>query len=129
VPATRPALPTLPRLAPALLAAALAAGCSSPSLQLEESQSFRDASHRQTVEAQVGREIERLELSFDLEVERGTVAFEVTDPLGSVVWRGDVTGGGRLADSRDFPPVEGRWRLDLDLRQASGRYEARWVGR
>jgi len=129
VPATRPTTPAHSLSAAALLLAALAAGCSSPSLKLEETQSFRDASHRQTIEAQVGPEIERLELSFDLEVERGTVAFEVLDPLGSVVWRGDVTGGGRLADSRDFTPVQGRWRLDLDLRQATGRYEARWVGR
>jgi len=126
----RPTLPPPAAIAATvLLLAALAAGCSRPSLRLEETQSFRDADHQQTVEAQVSPDVERLELSLDLEVEGGTVAFEVLDPLGTVVWRGDVTSGGRLADSRDFTPIEGRWRLDLDLQAASGRYEARWVGR
>lgn len=133
MPARSPAMPANVRSAAALASVVVLivvlAGCSSPSLKLEETLSFRDASHRQTVEAQVGPEIEKLELSLDLQVESGTVAFEVTDPFGKVVWRGDVTGGGRLSDGRELPPVQGRWRLDLDLQQATGRYEALWVGR
>lgn len=111
----------------ALLAAA--AGCSKPTLQLEEQQTFRDATRTQTLEAYVPEGTEELELSLDLDVDRGTVAFRVRDPLGVVRWQGELTSGGTFSDQRGLDPVVGTWRLDLEMVGAHGNYQAEWVGR
>ena len=111
------------------LLAATAAGCSRPTLQLDESQSFRDATRTQTVEAYVPEGTEELELAIELAVDRGTVAFRVSDPLGVVQWQGELTSGGNFSDQRGLDPVVGTWRLDFEMVGASGRYEARWMGR
>lgn len=113
--------------AAALLAAT--AGCSRPTLQLEEQQTFRDATRTQTVEAYVPEGTEALELSLDLNVERGTVAFRVRDPLGVVRWQGELTSGGSFSDRRELEPVVGNWRMDLEMTGAAGKYEVEWVGR
>jgi hypothetical protein len=120
------------RLAPvaaAAFAALLAAACSRPTLELEETQTFRDATRTQTVEAYVPEGTEELQLSLDLRVERGTVAFRARDPQGMVRWQGELTSGGRMTDQRDLDPVVGSWRLDLQFVGASGRYEVSWLGR
>lgn len=111
----------------ALLAAA--AGCARPTLQLEERQTFRDATRTQTVESYVPVGTEEVELSIVLEVERGTVAFRVSDPLGVVQWQGELTSGGKFSDQRGLDPVVGTWRIDLEMVGASGKYDVRWVGR
>lgn len=111
----------------ALLAAA--AGCARPTLQLEERQTFRDATRTQTVEAYVPEGTEEVELSIVLDVERGTVAFRVSDPLGVVQWQGELTSGGKFSDRRGLDPVVGTWRIDLEMVGASGEYDVRWAGR
>lgn len=111
----------------ALLAAA--AGCARPTLQLEERQTFRDATRTQTVEAYVPEGTEEVELSIVLDVERGTVAFRVSDPLGVVQWQSELTSGGRFSDQRGLDPVVGTWRIDLEMVGATGEYDVRWVGR
>jgi hypothetical protein len=120
------------RLAPvaaAALALLFAAACSRPTLELEETQTFRDATRTQTVEAYVPEGTEELQLSLDLRVERGTVAFRARDPQGVVRWQGELTSGGRMTDQRELEPVVGSWRLDLQFVGATGRYEASWLGR
>lgn len=111
----------------ALLAAA--AGCARPTLQLEERQTFRDATRTQTVEAYVPEGTEKVELSIELDVDRGTVAFRVSDPIGVVQWQGELTSGGKYSDQRGLDPVVGTWRIDLEMVGASGKYDVRWVGR
>jgi hypothetical protein len=116
-------------LAAAAALALLAAACSRPTLQLDESQTYRDATRTQTVEAYVPEGTEELELAIELAVERGTVAFRVSDPLGVVQWQGELTSGGNFTDQRGLDPVVGTWRLDFEMVGASGSYEARGVGR
>jgi hypothetical protein len=116
-------------LAAAAALALLAAACSRPTLQLDESQTFRDATRTQTVEAYVPEGTEELELSLVLDVDRGTVAFRVSDPLGVVQWQGELTGGGSFSDQRGLDPVVGTWRLDLEMVGAQGKYVAEWMGR
>lgn len=123
----RPVRPVLVLLL-AILVAALAA-CSQPRFDLQEKQSFRDASRLQTVEAGVSPEVESLRLDLELEVEEGTVAFRVFDPTGAAVWQGEISSGGSLSDRRELQPIEGEWRLELALEDATGRYAARWLGR
>ena len=118
-----------PLAAAAALALCVSAACARPTLELEETQTFRDATRTQTVEAYVPEGTEELRLSLDLRVERGTVAFHARDPQGVVRWQGELSSGGRLTDERELEPVVGSWRLDLQLVGASGRYEARWFGR
>jgi hypothetical protein len=115
--------------AAALALLAGAAGCSRPTLQLEEEQTFRDATRTQTIEAYVPEGTEELELSIVLDVDRGTVAFRASDPLGVVQWQGELTSGGKFSDQRGLDPVVGTWRLDLEMVGASGKYVAEWVGR
>jgi hypothetical protein len=115
--------------AAALALLAAAAGCSRPTLQLEEQQTFRDATRTQTIEAYVPEGTEELELSIVLDVDRGTVAFRASDPLGVVQWQGELTSGGKFSDQRGLDPVVGTWRLDLEMVGASGKYVAEWVGR
>jgi hypothetical protein len=115
--------------AAALALLAAAAGCSRPTLQLEEQQTFRDATRTQTIEAYVPEGTEELELSLVLDVDRGTVAFRVSDPLGVVQWQGELTSGGSFSDQRGLDPVVGTWRLDLEMVGAQGKYVAKWVGR
>jgi hypothetical protein len=120
------------RLAPvaaAAFAVLFAAACSRPTLELEETQTFRDATRTQTVEAYVPEGTEELQLSLDLRVERGTVAFRARDPQGMVRWQGELTSGGRMTDQRELEPVVGNWRLDLQFVGATGRYEVSWLGR
>ncbi|HEX2253405.1 MAG TPA: hypothetical protein VHQ65_09075 [Thermoanaerobaculia bacterium] len=120
----------LTAVAVASLAAALLAACSRPSLQLEEQQTFRAATRSQTVEAPVSDQVERLELQLSLELNRGSLAFRVTDPQGVVVWQGTLSSGGELSDRRVFEnPAQGTWRFDIDLAEASGNYRVEWVGR
>lgn len=129
-PTAVPAVRRRPALAlPALALAAALAACGEPTLQLEERQTFRDASRTQTVEGFVPEGTRELSLALDLQVDAGTVAFRVRDPQGEVRWEGELTGGGSLTDRRDFPPVVGPWRLDFQMVGAAGRYEARWLGR
>lgn len=106
-----------------------AAACARPTLELDEQQSFRDATRTHTVEGYVSEGTEELTLSLDLEVDRGAISFRVRDPQGMVRWEGELTGDGSMSDSRDLPPVVGAWRLDLQMVGATGRYEARWLGR
>lgn len=113
----------------ALALLAGAAGCSQPTLQLEEQQTFRDATRTQTIEAYVPEGTEKLELSLELDVERGTVAFRVRDPMGVVRWQSELTGGGSFSDQRELEPVVGNWRIDLEMVGARGNYEVEWVGR
>ncbi|HEX2165568.1 MAG TPA: hypothetical protein VHM02_16620 [Thermoanaerobaculia bacterium] len=120
----RPAL-----MVPVLALAAALIACGKPTLELEERQTFRDASRTQTVEGFVPETTEELSLSLDLQVDAGTVAFRVRDPQGQVRWEGELTGGGSLTDRREFPPVAGPWRLDFQMVGADGRYEVRWLGR
>lgn len=115
--------------AAALALLATIAGCSRPTLQLDESQTFRDATRTQTVEAYVPEGTEELELAIELAVERGTVAFRVSDPIGVVQWQSELTSGGKFSDQRGLDPVVGTWRIDFEMVGASGSYEARWVGR
>jgi hypothetical protein len=115
--------------AAALALLAGAAGCSRPTLQLEEEQTFRDATRTQTIEAYVPEGTEELELSIVLDVDRGTVAFRASDPLGVVQWQGELTSGGKFSDQRGLDPVVGTWRIDLEMVGASGEYDVRWVGR
>jgi hypothetical protein len=103
------------------------AGCSRPTLQ--QQQTFRDATRTQTVEAPVPEGTEKVELSIVLEIERGTVAFRVSDPLGVVQWQGELTSGGKFSDQRGLDPVVGTWRIDFEMVGASGKYDVRWVGR
>jgi hypothetical protein len=111
-------------------AVALLAACARPSLQLEEQQTFRDATRSQTVEAPVGEEVERLELDLSLELRKGSLAFRVTDPQGVVRWQGTLSAGGELTDTRVFEtPAQGLWRFDIDLAEATGKYRVEWVGR
>jgi hypothetical protein len=112
-----------------LLAAAAFAACGGPRIDVDESQSFRDASRTHTVEAQVGEGMDEVRLRLALELDRGTLAFRVRDPQGVARWEGEITGGGRLRDRREFPALPGTWRLDLEMREASGEYEARWAAR
>lgn len=116
-------------LAAAALTLLAAAGCTKPTLQQEEQQTFRDATRTQSIEAYVPEGTEELELSLVLEVERGTVAFRVSDPLGVVQWQSELTSGGTFSDQRGLDPVVGTWRLDLEMVGAAGRYEVEWVGR
>jgi hypothetical protein len=113
----------------AALALLAVAGCSRPTLQLEERQTFRDATRTQTVEAYVPEGTEEVELSIELDVDRGTVAFRVSDPLGVVQWQGELTSGGEFSDQRGLDPVVGTWRIDLEMVGASGKYDVRWLGR
>lgn len=113
----------------ALALLAGAAGCRQPTLQLQEQQTFRDATRTQTIEAYVPEGTEELKLSLDLDVERGTVAFRVRDPMGVVRWQGELTGGGSFSDRRELEPVVGNWRIDLEMVGARGNYEVEWVGR
>lgn len=115
--------------AAAALTLLAAAGCSQPTLQLEEQQTFRDATRTQTIEAYVPEGTEELELSLVLDVERGTVAFRVSDPLGVVQWQSELTSGGEFSDQRGLDPVVGTWRIDFEMVGAEGEYVAEWVGR
>lgn len=129
---SRPIARPIRILATATTAMALAAvvgGCSRPTLQLEENQTFRDATRTQTVEAYVPEGTEEVSVELDLRVERGTVAFRVRDPQGMVRWQGELTSGGSLTDRRELEPVVGNWRLDLQMVGATGRYEVQWRGR
>lgn len=124
--------PAAAQLLLALLAiltpALLLASCGGPVLSIEQQQRFEDASRTQSVEATIGEEVESLALELSLDVDRGQVRYRVLDPQGSVQWRGEIGAGGKVQDSRDFQPVAGPWRLELDFQGATGRYEARWQG-
>lgn len=127
-PAAKPALPALP----ALLAVALfaLAACAKPSVRIEESQTFRDATWSHSVEAAVASEVKNLSLDLDLEVTQGTVRFQAIDSVGATRWQGEVGAGGTLADSRTWPsPPTGQWRLELTMLGASGTYSAKWLGK
>jgi hypothetical protein len=116
-------------VAAAALCLLAAAACSRPTLELEETQSFRDATRTQSMEGFVPEGTEELSLSLDLRVERGTAAYRLRDPQGVVRWEGELTSGGRMTDRRELEPVVGNWRLDLQMVGATGEYEARWLGR
>jgi hypothetical protein len=114
----------------ALLAtAATAAACGGPRVDVEESQTFRDAARTQTVEVTVVEGMEEVRLRLALELDDGTLAFRVRDPRGATRWEGELNAGGELTDRRRFPALPGAWRLDLDLANATGGYEARWEAR
>ena len=120
---------TRPILIVLLIATSLGiAACGGTSFKTEERQTFKDASRTATVEAQVPEGIEEITLDLGLEVRKGTVAFTVRDPRGTVVWSGELTAGGEISDRRDFPAVAGPWRLELSMDQASGEYRAGWQG-
>lgn len=126
---TRGSAPHRLALLAAVATACLAAACSRPTLEQEETQTFRDANRTHAVEAYVPEGTEDLRVSLDLRVERGTAAFRVRDPQGVVRWEGELTSGGRFSDERELEPAVGHWRLDMQMVGATGRYEVRWLGR
>lgn len=68
-------------------------------------------------------------LRLRIALDAGSVTWRLTDPRGEVRWQGRVRAGEELRESRDVPPVEGTWTLEVVPTQARGDYDLLWEGR
>ena len=71
--------------------------------------------------------VTRLRLVFDHT--EGGMSWTFTDPLGEVRWEGEHGQAALFGETRDFDPVQGEWRLEIDARDGSGSYDHCWMAR
>lgn len=71
--------------------------------------------------------ITRLHLVF--EHNAGSVSWSFSDPLGEVRWEDEYGQAGVFDETREFEPIEGEWRLEIDSQNGSGRYDHCWMAR
>lgn len=72
--------------------------------------------------------IVRTALQIDVTLEAGTATWTFTDPNGVVVWDGTLNASQGINETRQFDPVVGQWRMELDLQSAVGDYTVLWRG-
>lgn len=70
----------------------------------------------------------RTALQLGVTLDAGSAAWTFTDPTGAVVWQGALATGQRINETRQFDPVVGQWRLELDVQNAVGDYAILWRG-
>lgn len=70
----------------------------------------------------------RTALQLDVALEAGRVTWTFTDPAGEIVWQGALAEVESINETRQFDPVVGQWRLELDVQGAVGEYAVLWRG-
>lgn len=88
----------------------------------------RNLTNVETFLYEVGERLTQTRLRIQLEAEAGTAVWTLTDPEGAARWEGRLEAGERLDESRDFAPIVGEWRLELDMEGFTGHYDTLWEG-
>ena len=88
----------------------------------------RDLTDLETLTYEVQAYVDEVRLRLQLAVEAGAVAWRFTDPAGAMRWEGRARAGDRVDRTRSFLPVDGHWRLELEMQGFTGRYDTLWEG-
>ena len=67
-------------------------------------------------------------LVIEIDNDAGRVSWTLTDPQGRVAWQDSVQGDENAKRAAKLERIVGEWTIELELVDATGRYEFRWEG-
>lgn len=92
---------------------------------MSETDSFQKASDTKVWKHEVGPQWKGTELKLHIVATEGDVALKLLDPTGSTRWEKTIKG--TFSFDENFPGPAGVWKVELRLKEATGRYEVKLV--
>jgi hypothetical protein len=111
------------------LATAGAPGANHADVQYTHQFKFTDETKVETARYTVQDNMTAQSLALHLEIRKGHVAWSVSDPLGKVHWKGELSEGQKLDEEKALASIQGDWTLKVTSENATGSVTARWQGK
>ena len=111
-----------------LLAAALLGACSCASSRstVHKAGRYRKATRVDSYILIAKERAGRPGLVIEIDNDAGRVSWTLTDPQGRVAWQDSVQGDESAKRAAKLERIVGEWTIELELVDATGRYEVRW---
>jgi hypothetical protein len=113
----------------ALAATASALHAQSSSSTMSKSESFSGKTAVKSYELAMTDSMGVSRLKITAQIESGEVSWRLLDPQGETKLTGHGESGDVSGDSGDLKPIAGTWTLEVELRNATGKYEINWTAR
>jgi len=99
------------------------------SATVHETDQFSETSKTRSYELTFPREGEHARIEIEARIQKGTMRWAVLDPSGTRRWSGATGRDSEIELSRSFDAEPGEWRLEIELRDATGSYDVKWSAR
>ena len=96
---------------------------------LEEIDDFTDKTGTLKFDLNASPGMKTARLKVKVNIETGRAEWKLLDPRGNVRLTGRGAGGRVSTDTGDLQPIAGVWKLEIELKNASGDYHINWVAR
>ena len=97
---------------------------------INETERFSRESATRRFELRVPTDAQHARLELDARIREGSMEFRLVDAEGGKRWSGAIGRGSTLDISRSFDDAQpGDWRLEIELRDATGTFDIAWSAR
>jgi hypothetical protein len=98
----------------------------SSSSTMSKSESFSGETAVKSYELAMTDSMSVSRLKITARIESGEISWRLLDPQGEAKFTGHGESGDMSGDTGDLKPIAGTWRLEVELKDATGRYEIKW---
>ncbi len=83
---------------------------------------MKDHTELTTKTVTANEDVALAEAKLTADLTAGTVAFKVVSPKGDVLWAGTADSSTKMDETKQFDPLAGEWKIELDASAATGDY-------